>query len=128
MHSAVNVGSYTLDAHNAPMRLASLSVLVVAAFVAACAAPPRYAFESGSPEDMAARYIAEWGGHAGTYRAIFQDSNCYVLANGGGPIPANEPADLNTRQGREQTGYIAARRERMEQLGCTEDPPALPPE
>ena len=77
---------------------------------------------------MAARYIAEWGGQAGMYRAIFQSSNCDLLANGGGPIPPSNDADLNTRHGREQTGYIAARRERMEQLGCVETPPLLPPE
>ena len=86
------------------MRASRLGILLLALVVAACAAPSRYVFESGSAEDMAARYIAEWGGYAGTYRAIFQSTNCDLLANGGGPIPLPDSADLNTRQGREQTG------------------------
>ena len=86
------------------MRASRLGILLLALVVAACAAPSRYVFESGSAEDMAARYIAEWGGYAGTYRAIFQSSNCDLLANGGGPIPPIDAADLNTRQGPEQTG------------------------
>ena len=110
------------------MRARRLGILLLALVLAACAVPSRYAFESGSPEDMAARYIAEWGGHAGTYRAIFEFWDCDLLANGGGPIPASNEADLNTRLGRELTGYIAARRERMKQLGCVEAPPLLPPE
>lgn len=110
------------------MRVSRLGILLLALVVAACAGLSRYAFESGSAEDMAARYIAEWGGYAGTYRAIFQSTNCDLLANGEGPIPLPDSADLNTRQGREQTGYIAARRERMEHLGCSEEPPLLPPE
>ena len=115
-------------AQNRHMRARRLGILLMALVLAACAVPSRYAFESGSPEDMAARYIAEWGGHAGTYRAIFESWTCDLLANGGGPIPASSEAELNTRHGREQTGYIAARRERMEQVGCVEDLPLMPPE
>ena len=109
--------------------------VLLALFVAACAAPSRYAFESGSPEDMAARYIAEWGGQAEQYRAIFETENCARLADTPMGVPwGNVPAasggwyaDFDTPEGREQTGYLVARRERLAQLGCSEEPPPLPP-
>ena len=85
---------------------------------------------------MAARYIAEWGGQAEQYRAIFETENCVLLANTPMGVPwGNVPAasdgwraDLDTPEGREQTGYITARRERLAQLGCSEEGPPLPPE
>jgi hypothetical protein len=117
------------------MRQTRLAIGSLALFVTACAAPSQYVFESGSPEDMAARYIAEWGGQAGQYRAIFESDNCQRLADSpigvpwDGPLASHEwrAADLDTPEGREQTGYIHARRERLAQLGCTDEPPPLPP-
>jgi len=83
---------------------------------------------------MAARYIAEWGGQADQYRAIFESDDCARLAETPVGVPWNAPAasgrwraDLYTPEGREQTGYLEARRERLAQLGCREDPPPLPP-
>jgi len=98
-------------------------VVFFALSVTACAAPSRYAFESGSPEDRAARYIAEWGGTANPYRDIFESEDCAWLA--GAPVSG---ADRDTPLGRAQTGYIEARRERLAELGCSEQPPPLPPE
>jgi hypothetical protein len=84
---------------------------------------------------MAARYIAEWGGRADQYRAIFESDDCRRLAEAPIGVPWDAPApsggghaDLDTPEGREQTGYIEARRERLAQLGCTDDPPPLPTE
>ena len=84
---------------------------------------------------MAARFIAEWGGQPDQYRAIFESDDCARLADS--PVGAswgNAPAasggwraDLDTPEGREQTGYVMARRERMTQLGCQDQPPPLPP-
>ena len=97
-------------------RLATFAIVAVAA--SACGEPAtRYAFESGSPEDLSARYIAEWGGEARTYRAIFRTDGCISLELGLAWDPANPPG-LETRAGREQYGYMEARKERMEQLGC----------
>jgi hypothetical protein len=116
------------------MRRSHLGMAALALLVAACAAPSRYAFESGSPEDMAARYIARWGGQAAQYRAIFDSDDCRRLADApigaswAGPAPSGEfRADLDTPEGRAQTGYIHARRERLAQLGCSQEPPPLPP-
>lgn len=117
------------------MRPTRRGIALVAVIVTACAAPSRYAFESGSPEEMAARYVAEWGGQAGQYRAIFESDDCARLAEAPIGVPWDGPAassggraDLSTPEGREQTGYIEARRERLAQLGCSEQPPPLPPE
>ena len=117
-----------------PMRRTRLAIASLALFVTACAAPSQYAFESGSPEDMAARYIAEWGGQAAQYRAIFESRSCGRLADTPIGVPFAGPAasaggraDLDTPEGREQTGYIHARRERMAQLDCPDEPPPLPP-
>ena len=42
---------------------------------------------------MAARYIAEWGGQAEQYRAIFETENCVLLANTPMGVPwGNVPA------------------------------------
>jgi len=116
------------------MRRTRLAIASLALFVTACAAPSQYVFESGSPEDMAARYIAEWGGQAGQYRAIFESHDCRRLADAPIGVPWDGPAasgggraDLDTPEGREQTGYIHARRERLAQLGCSDEPPPLPP-
>ena len=106
-----------------PVRPTRLSVMLLALLVTACAVPSRYAFESGSPEDMAARYVAEWGGAASRYRDIFESQNCARLAE----APVGD-ADRDTPHGRAQTGEIEARRERMAQLGCSQEPPPLPPE
>lgn len=83
---------------------------------------------------MAARYVAEWGGQAGQYRAIFESKSCTGLADARiglwyGPAPSGKSdADPDTPQGREQMGYIHARRERLAQLGCSDQPPPLPPD
>ena len=105
------------------MRSNSFRVALVALTLMGCAAPNQYRFESGSPEDRAARYVAEWGGEASRYRDIFESANCARLAED----PVGD-ADRDTRVGRAQTGEIEARRERLAELGCTEQPPPLPPE
>jgi hypothetical protein len=116
------------------MRRPLSAIGFLALFMTACAGPSQYVFESGSPEDMAARYIAEWGGQPAQYRAIFESDNCQRLADAPIGVPWDGPAasgggraDLDTPEGREQTGYIHARRERLAQLGCSEEPPPLPP-
>jgi hypothetical protein len=116
------------------MRPTCLGIAILGLCLTACATPSRYAFESGSPEHMAARYVAEWGGRAAEYRAIFQSRDCRRLAETPIGVPWVGPAasgagraDLDTPEGREQTGYIHARRERLEQLGCSDEPPPLPP-
>jgi hypothetical protein len=105
------------------MRRTGLSIALLALSLTACAAPSRYAFESGSAEDRAARYVAEWGGSASRYRDIFESADCARLAG----APVDDSADRDTPVGRAQTGEIAARRERLEELGCTEQPPPTPP-
>ena len=92
-------------------------ILLVMQMLAACAVPSRYAFESGSAEDRAARYVAEWGGGASEYRAIFSTGDCTILEAGLGDMPSTLP-DLDTRHGREQAGYYEARQERLEELDC----------
>ena len=92
-------------------------VLLAALLLTGCAVPSRYAFESGSAEDLAARYVAEWGGEADEYRAIFETDNCTILEVGRGTLPSTLP-DLDTPAGREQAGYSAARQGRLEELGC----------
>ena len=99
-----------------------LVIALLALSLTACAAPSRYAFESGSAEDRAARYVAEWGGAASRYREIFESADCARLAD----APVGD-LDRDTRHGREETGYVEARRERMAELGCTEQPPPTPP-
>jgi hypothetical protein len=99
-----------------------LTSVLLALVVTGCAVPQRYAFESGSAEDRAARYVAEWGGSAARYRDIFETGDCAMLA--GAPVG---DLDRDTRQGREETGYVEARRERMAELGCSEQPPPTPP-
>lgn len=94
-----------------------LTVLLVTLMLTACAVPSRYAFESGSAEDLAARYVAEWGGAASEYRAIFRTDSCTILEVGLGRFSSTLP-DLDTPAGREQAGYYAARQERLERLGC----------
>jgi hypothetical protein len=117
------------------MRRAPRAIVVIALLVTACGAPSRYAFESGSPEEMAARYIAQWGGQADEYRAIFESEDCVRLADTPIGVSWSVPAasggwraDRATPGGREQTGYLEARRERLAQLGCTDNPPLLPPD
>ena len=106
------------------MRRTSLGIALLAISLLACAAPSRYAFESGSAEDTAARYVAEWGGMATRYRDILKNGDCTWLAE----APVGEfLVDRDTREGREQTGYIEARRERLAELGCSEQPPPRPP-
>jgi hypothetical protein len=105
------------------MRRTHLVIALLALSLAACAAPSRYAFESGSAEDRAARYVAEWGGAASRYRDIFESSDCARLAD----APVGD-ADRDTPVGRAQAGEIEARRERLAELGCSEQPPATPPE
>lgn len=104
-------------AHNEPMRKRRLSALLAALILTACAVPSRYAFESGSAEDRAARYVAEWGGAASEYRAIFQTADCTILEVGLGTF-SSTPQDLDTRAGRQQAGYYEARQERLEELDC----------
>lgn len=101
-----------------------LCIVLLATVLTACSAPSRYAFESGSPEDRAARYVAEWGGAASRYREIFESENCALLAD----APVGDGADRYTPVGRAQTGEIEARRERLAELGCSEQPPPTPPE
>ena len=117
-----------------PMPRSRFSVELLVLFVTACAAQSRYAFEPGSAQDMAARYIAEWGGQADQYRAIFESDHCARLADEPVGVPWSGPVasgpgriDFDTPEGREQTGYVMARRERMTQLGCQDQPPPLPP-
>ena len=110
-------------AHNGWMRRTRLCIAVLALTLTACAAPSRYVFESGSAEDRAARYVAEWGGSASRYRQIFETGDCAMLAE----APVGD-LDRDTRHGREATGYVEARRERMAELGCSEQPPPTPPE
>ena len=98
--------------------------MLVALLLAACDAPSRYVFESGSAEDRAARYVAEWGGSAGRYRGIFETGDCAMLAE----AQVDSEADRDTPVGRAQAGEIEARRERMAELGCSEQPPPTPPE
>jgi hypothetical protein len=92
-------------------------ILLVVQMLAACSVPSRYAFESGSEEDRAARYVAEWGGAASEYRAIFGTADCFILEAGLANMPSTLP-DLDTRHGREQAGYYEARQERLEELDC----------
>ena len=99
-------------------------IVLLAVVLSACSAPPRYAFESGSAEDRAARYVAEWGGAASRYREIFESADCARLAD----APVIDRADRDTPLGRAQTGEIEARRERLAELGCSEQPPPTPPE
>jgi hypothetical protein len=116
------------------MRRSGLSV-IRALLAAACGAPDQYAFESGSVEAVAARYVAEWGGQAAQYRAILQSENCVQLADtpigvawgDAQPASGDPRADFDTPDGRAETGYIKARRERLAQLGCSEQGPPLPP-
>ena len=106
------------------LRQTRLSVMLLALTLTACAAPSRYVFESGSAEDRAARYVAEWGGDASRYRDIFETGDCAMLAEFSvGPADA----DRDTPVGRAHTGEIEARRERMAELGCSEEPPPTPP-
>lgn len=111
-------------AQNGEMRRTRLGIAFLVLTLTACAAPSRYVFESGSPEDRAARYVAEWGGSASRYREIFESADCARLAN----APVDDSADRDTPVGRAQTGEIEARRERLAELGCSEQPPATPPE
>jgi hypothetical protein len=104
------------------MRRTGLGIALLAISLVACAAPSRYAFESGSAEDRAARYVAEWGGMATRYRDILKNGDCTWLAE----APVGD-LDRDTRHGREETGYVEARRERMAELGCSEEPPPTPP-
>ena len=98
-------------------------IVLLAIVLTACSAPSRYAFESGSAEERAAHYVAEWGGAASRYRDIFESGDCARLAE----APVGD-ADRDTREGRAQTGEIEARRERLAELGCSEQPPPTPPE
>ena len=114
--------SLFLGEQNGAMRLTYLGIALLAISLLACAAPSRYVFESGSVEDRAARYVAEWGGMATQYRDIFQSGDCAWLAE----APVGD-LDRDTRHGREATGNVEARRERMAELGCSEQPPPTPP-
>ena len=115
------------------MRGTRFGIGVLALVLVACGAPSRYAFESGSAEDLAARYVAEWGGQAAEYRGIFESADCRRLSDSpigpfsGAATSGAWRADYDTPEGREQVGYLMARRERLEQLGCTDEPPPLPP-
>lgn len=120
--------------HNGGMRGTRLGIGVLALVSLACDVPSQYTFESGSAEDLAARYVAEWGGQVAEYRGIFETEDCRRLSEepigisfGGTATSGARGADYDTPEGREQVGYLTARRERLEQLGCTEEPPPLPP-
>jgi hypothetical protein len=92
-------------------------ILLLVQMLAACAVPSRYAFESGSAEDRAARYVAEWGGAASVYREIFSTGDCTIVEVGLANMESTLP-DLDTRHGREQAGYYEARQERLKELDC----------
>lgn len=94
-----------------------LLILLAALLLTGCAAPSRYAFQSGSTEARAARYVAEWGGRADEYRDIFDTENCTILEVGLGTLSSTLP-DLDTPSGREQAGYRTARQERLDELDC----------